>query len=62
MLNEPAVFTIGHSNRHWDQFTGLLEDNKIASIADVRRYPGSRVCPQFNKENMIRELLLKNMG
>ncbi|ALI35507.1 hypothetical protein NMY3_01303 [Candidatus Nitrosocosmicus oleophilus] len=54
-------FTIGHSNRQWDEFMRLLEDNKIASIADVRRYPGSRVCPQFNKENMIRELLIKSI-
>lgn len=38
MLDEPQIFTIGHSNRQWDEFTHLLEDNKIASIADVRRY------------------------
>lgn len=56
------IFTTGHSNCHWAQFTYLLEDNKIiTAMADVRRYPGSRVCLQFNKENMIREFLMKNI-
>lgn len=56
------IFTTGHSNCHWAQFTYLLEDNKIiTAITDVRRYPRSRACPQFNKENTIRELLMKNI-
>ena len=56
MLNEPQIFTKGIQiviglNLH------VLEDKKIAAIAVVCRYPGSRVCSQFNKENMVRELL-----
>ena len=56
-----SSITIGHSNRQLDEFTGHLEYNKIVSVADVRRYPGSRVCPQFNKENIIK-LLIKSIG
>jgi uncharacterized protein (DUF488 family) len=61
MLCKPAIFTIGHSNRQWEEFARLLEDHDIVSIADVRRYPRSKFCPQFNKENMSRELLMKNI-
>ena len=56
------IFTIGHSNRQWNEFTCLLEDNHVTTIVDVRRYPGSKSFPQFNKENMAKELLAKNMG
>ena len=50
------VFTIGHSNRKWGDFISILKDNHVDLIVDVRRYPGSRVCPQFNKEQMTIEL------
>jgi uncharacterized protein (DUF488 family) len=30
-------------------------------VVDVRRYPGSKVCPQFNKEEMSKELKNKNI-
>ena len=56
------IFTIGHSNRQWNEFTCLLEDNHVTTIVDVRRFPGSKSFPQFNKENMAKELLAKNMG
>jgi uncharacterized protein (DUF488 family) len=31
-------------------------------VVDVRRYPGSRACPQFNKERMIMELKKENVS
>ncbi len=55
------TFTIGHSNRHWCEFTRLLKENHVATIVDVRRYPGSKSFPQYNKENMAKELLAKNI-
>jgi uncharacterized protein (DUF488 family) len=55
------VFTIGHSNRQWNEFIRLLEDNGVVTIMDVRRYPGSKSFPQFNKENMAKELLSKDI-
>jgi len=46
------LFTIGHSNHSFEQFTGLLEVNSIARLVDVRSAPYSRYNPQFNKENL----------
>ncbi len=55
------IFTIGHSNRQWDEFILLLENSHVATIVDVRRHPGSKSLPQFNKENMAKELLAKEI-
>jgi uncharacterized protein (DUF488 family) len=52
-------FTIGHSNRHWNESTCLLEENRVVAIIDVRRYLGSKSFPQFNKEIMAKELFKK---
>ena len=45
-----AYFTIGHSNRSIAAFIDLLQRSEIGIVADVRRFPGSRACPQFNAE------------
>ena len=55
------IFTIGHSNRQWDEFINLLKDNQIVIVVDVRRYPSSKSFPQFDKEMMVKELLIKNI-
>ena len=52
MHNNIRVFTIGHSNRKWSDFISILKENNVDLLGDVRRYPGSRACPQFNKEQM----------
>lgn len=57
----PRIFTIGHSNRQWNDFISLLQDNHVDIVVDVRRYPGSKVCPQFNKEEMAKELKKQNI-
>jgi uncharacterized protein (DUF488 family) len=56
------IFTIGHSNHRWYDFTATLKDNHIDVVVDVRRYPGSKTCPQFNKEEMIRSLKKENVS
>jgi uncharacterized protein (DUF488 family) len=56
------IFTIGHSNHKWSDFISILKDNHVDEVVDVRRYPGSRVCPQFNKELMIMELKKENVS
>ena len=55
------VFTIGHSNREWGDFISILKDNRVDLLVDVRRYPGSRACPQFNKEQMTTRLPEENV-
>ena len=55
------LFTIGHSNRKWSDFISILKDNHVDLLVDVRRYPGSRACPQFNKEQMTTRLTEENV-
>jgi uncharacterized protein (DUF488 family) len=56
------IFTIGHSNHKWSDFISILKGNRVDEVVDVRRYPGSRACPQFNKERMIVELKKENVS
>ena len=51
-----TLFTVGHSNRSWEEFVTLVTAHGIAAIADVRRFPGSRRLPQFNDANLAKEL------
>ena len=50
------IFTIGHSNRSWDEFLSILKHYDISFLVDIRRFPGSRLWPQFNKNVMEKEL------
>jgi len=52
-----TIFTIGHSNRSWEDFAALLTEFGIDAVVDVRRYPTSRKFPHFNREAMRRALL-----
>lgn len=47
-----SVYTIGHSTRSIEKFLQLIKENNIQLVIDVRRFPGSRRYPQFNKENL----------
>ena len=63
-MTEPAaiedpghtLWTIGHSTREWEVFTGMLHEAGIEALVDVRRFAGSRRNPQFSGETMAREL------
>jgi uncharacterized protein (DUF488 family) len=50
------VWTIGHSNHALADFLALLAEHQIESVADVRRFPGSRRWPQFNHEALAASL------
>src|SRR5947209_18811727 len=45
-----GLFTIGHSTHPLDGFLKLLARHGIEALADIRRFPGSRRCPHFNRE------------
>jgi len=47
-----VVWTIGHSTRTLESFLGLLVENGIEAVVDVRRYPGSRRWPHFARESL----------
>ncbi len=42
------IWTIGHSTRTIEEFIELLRFQRIERVIDVRRFPGSRMHPQFN--------------
>jgi uncharacterized protein (DUF488 family) len=47
-----TLWTIGHSTRAWEEFEALLRENGIETLADVRRFAGSRRNPQFSPDAM----------
>ncbi len=47
-----VIRTIGHSTRTLEEFVGLLKENDITLVVDVRTVPRSRHNPQFNKETL----------
>ena len=49
---EPVVFTVGHSNHDIDVFTGLVKDNGIEFLVDVRSSPYSKYSAHFNKDEL----------
>jgi uncharacterized protein (DUF488 family) len=44
------VLTIGHGTRSHDELAETLLRAEAETLVDVRRYPGSRRNPQFNRE------------
>lgn len=46
------IWTIGHSTHSMDDFIKILKSFKIETVVDVRRYPGSRKFPHFNKDQL----------
>lgn len=51
-----TIFSIGHSTRSLDTFLSLLEEYRVAAVADVRRFPGSRRYPHFNADMLAQAL------
>ena len=51
-----TFFTIGHSTLAIDEFVALLRAAEVACVVDVRRLPGSRRCPQFDRDTLARSL------
>lgn len=50
------IYTIGHSTRSIKDFIDILLYYNIKTLVDVRSIPGSRYCPQFNKEDLCKSL------
>jgi uncharacterized protein (DUF488 family) len=51
-----VLYTIGHSTHPIERFLELLGEHRIAILADVRSFPGSRRWPQFNQEQLAAAL------
>jgi uncharacterized protein (DUF488 family) len=50
------IFTVGHSTHALEELAGLLRGHGVERLADVRTAPRSRRTPQFNREELEREL------
>jgi len=46
------IFTIGHSTRSLDELLSLLREFEILTLIDIRRFPGSRKFPHFNRQSL----------
>lgn len=51
-----TAWTIGHSTREFAELAALLGTQGIELVADVRRFPGSRRLPQYQREALEAEL------
>ena len=51
-----TIYTIGHSTRSLEAFVEMLQTFDITALADIRRFPGSRKFPHFNKEDLATSL------
>jgi uncharacterized protein (DUF488 family) len=45
-----AVYSIGHGARTSEELVACLTEAGVGTLVDVRRFPGSRRHPQFNRE------------
>jgi len=51
-----VVYTLGHSTLPLDDFLGIVRAHRIATIADVRRFPASRRHPHFARDALAAAL------
>jgi uncharacterized protein (DUF488 family) len=56
-----TIWTVGHSNRTFDEFVACLRAHDIGFLVDVRRYPGSRKYPHFNVGPLVEGLAGNNV-
>ncbi len=59
-IEEFDVFTLGFSNRTWEETADLLSSYDVRRLIDIRVSPRSRHTPQFNRENV--ETRLPELG
>ena len=53
---QSPLFTIGHSTHPLDGFLDLLARHGIEALADIRRFPGSRIHPHFSRDRLASAL------
>ena len=57
-----TIFTVGHSNRTWQEFLELLRAHGVARVIDVRSIPRSRHNPQFDQKTLRKKLRAARIG
>lgn len=61
-MSDVQLHTIGHSNHSAEAFVALLRRHDIGLVVDVRSQPYSQWSPQFNRENLMRDLAAAGIG
>src|SRR5437870_1840492 len=56
------VHTIGHGVRPLEELVGMLSAVEVRTLVDVRRFPGSRRNPQFNRDRVAGALAGAGIG
>lgn len=51
-----SVYTVGHGTRTSEELIGWLRPANVRTVVDVRRFPGSRRNPQFNRDALAEAL------
>lgn len=52
----PLIYSIGHSSLSIEQFLHVLQCYQIEAIVDVRRFPGSKKYPHFERMRLAENL------
>jgi uncharacterized protein (DUF488 family) len=58
----PAIFTIGHSTRSFEELVAILRAHGVERLIDVRTVPRSRHNPQFNRDVLNKALHNRRLG
>jgi uncharacterized protein (DUF488 family) len=56
------LFTVGHSNRSFEEFLELLKAHGVEQVIDVRSIPKSRHNPQFERIALAKGLRQRRIG
>lgn len=62
MTVDQVIFTLGSSTRQPEEFIALLHHYRIDALVDIRRFPNSRRCPHFSRENLAALVESHGMG
>ncbi len=62
MTQEREILTVGHSNHEEEDFLALLLGAAVELVADVRRNPGSRRLPHFERSALAAALREAGIG
>lgn len=57
-----TIYTVGHSRHSLPMLRGLLMSHGIGLLVDVRRYPTSRIAPQYRQTPLRAELTEAGIG
>jgi len=61
-MKASKVWTIGHSTHDFEEFIAILKSFEIEFLIDIRRFPGSKRYPHFNKENLEKSIKESGMS